>query len=534
MSAADPFEDTLRAELARAVALKSQAMAALIVLGTVPVVAGVLIKGQGLVQIVEGPQVMVAFFLLVVAFFAVELAAGRHIRRCLDAGVPLSPKLGLQLVTVEALMPTIGLGLIAAFLGGAPALTAPQVLLYALMTVASALHLDPRLCLWSGALSAAGYAALSGFLLSTGRVDMALEAEPVTHLMRGTYLFATGVAAALLAWQVRVRVGVAVRAALDHSRVVGIFGRYLHEDVVDRLINAPDGLRLGGQRRMLTVMMTDLRGFSALSERNPPERVMSLLNHYFGRMIPLILEEGGTIDEILGDAIVVLWNAPLDQPDHATRALRCALRLQVEMETVNAWAAAEGLPALEMGVGLHSGEAVVGNIGAPQRQKYGVVGTTINLAARVESATVGGEVLATLAVIAQVEASALHIGERRSLRPKGASEPLEVASVQGLGDLRLPAPDEALVAVAPRAVTLFLFKGKELDPEPIVAELVALGPQAVAVRCAAPLDGQSDVLLRIEPGVEAAARVRPRPDGALLRLTSAESARQVHKALASP
>jgi adenylate cyclase len=363
---------------------------------------------------------------------------------------------------------------------------------------------------------------------------MALEAEPVTHLMRGTYLFATGGAAALLAWQVRVRVGVAVRAALDHSRVVGIFGRYLHEDVVDRLINAPDGLRLGGQRRMLTVMMTDLRGFSALSERNPPERVMSLLNHYFGRMIPLILEEGGTIDEILGDAIVVLWNAPLDQPDHATRALRCALRLQVEMETVNAWAAAEGLPALEMGVGLHSGEAVVGNIGAPQRQKYGVVGTTINLAARVESATVGGEVLATLAVIAQVEASALHIAERRSLRPKGASEPLEVASVQGLGDLRLPARDEALVAVAPRAVTLFLFKGKELDPEPIVAELVALGPQAVAVRCAAPLDGQSDVLLRIEPGVEAAARVRPRPDGALLRLTSAESARQVHKALASP
>jgi hypothetical protein len=187
-----------------------------------------------------------------------------------------------------------------------------------------------------------------------------------------------------------------------------------------------------------------------------------------------------------------------------------------------------------MGVGLHSGEAVVGNIGAPQRQKYGVVGTTINLAARVESATVGGEVLATLAVIAQVEASALHIAERRSLRPKGASEPLEVASVQGLGDLRLPARDEALVAVAPRAVTLFLFKGKELDPEPIVAELVALGPQAVAVRCAAPLDGQSDVLLRIEPGVEAAARVRPRPDGALLRLTSAESARQVHKALASP
>jgi hypothetical protein len=135
------------------------------------------------------------------------------------------------------------------------------------------------------------------------------------------------------------------------------------------------------------------------------------------------------------------------------------------------------------------------------------VGTTINLAARVESATVGGEVLATLAVIAQVEASALHIAERRSLRPKGASEPLEVASVQGLGDLRLPTRDEALVAVAPRAVTLFLFKGKELDPEPIVAELVALGPQAVAVRCAAPLDGQSDVLLRIEPGVEAAARV---------------------------
>lgn len=209
------------------------------------------------------------------------------------------------------------------------------------------------------------------------------------------------------------------------------FGRYLSDDVVTRLLEAPEGLALGGEKRTVTIMMTDLRGFSALADGIDAQDVVALLNGYLEAMTGIIVRWGGTIDEFIGDAILVIFGAPLLRADDHVRAAACALEMQREMPAVNAANAAKGLPAVEMGIGLHTGEVVVGNIGSLQRAKYGVVGRAVNFASRVETYTVGGQVL-----VSQALRDALgplgEFGEELRVHPKGM-QPVTIHELVGVG-----------------------------------------------------------------------------------------------------
>jgi adenylate cyclase len=167
------------------------------------------------------------------------------------------------------------------------------------------------------------------------------------------------------------------------------FGRYTSDDIVGVLLDLPEGLQLGGEKREVTLLMSDLRGFTALADRLEATEVVALLNHYLSTMVEVIHGTGGTIDEIIGDAIFVLFGAPMVMPDAAQRAVRCALEMQKAMRGVNEHNFQMGWPEIEMGIGIHTGEVVVGNIGSTKRSKYGVVGRTVNLTARIESFTVG-------------------------------------------------------------------------------------------------------------------------------------------------
>ena len=171
------------------------------------------------------------------------------------------------------------------------------------------------------------------------------------------------------------------------------FGRYLSDEIVRQLLETPDGLALGGRKRTLTVMMSDLRGFTALSERMEPQKLIHLLNHYLGEMTDIIGKNGGTIIEFIGDGIMALYGAPVPSNHHAVDAVTAAVEMQAKMTEVNRWNLEQGYPLLEMGIGINTGEVIVGNIGSEKRTKYGVVGSQVNLCGRIESYTVGGEIL---------------------------------------------------------------------------------------------------------------------------------------------
>ena len=209
------------------------------------------------------------------------------------------------------------------------------------------------------------------------------------------------------------------------------FGRYLTDEVVSNLLENPGALKLGGEKRKITILTSDLRGFTALSERLPPEEVVKILNFYLGYMADIISAYQGTIDEFMGDGILVLFGAPTARPDDAERAIACAVKMQLAMTDINTQMKIWGLPPLEMGIGINTGEVVVGNIGSEKRTKYGVVGRQVNLTYRIESYTTGGQILISQATQEEV-GPILRIDGEKQVQPKGVKQPITIYDVGGI------------------------------------------------------------------------------------------------------
>ena len=184
-----------------------------------------------------------------------------------------------------------------------------------------------------------------------------------------------------------------VELARAHELVRRAFGRYVSEEVATSILQSPEGLELGGEEREVTILMSDLRGFTALVARLAPQEVITFLNLYLEAMVEVISRYGGTIDEIIGDAILVIFGAPLPSEDHAAKAVACGLAMQLAMTDVNQRLTAKGGTELEMGIGINTGRVIVGNIGSVRRTKYAAVGSNVNLAGRIESFTTGGQLL---------------------------------------------------------------------------------------------------------------------------------------------
>ncbi len=231
------------------------------------------------------------------------------------------------------------------------------------------------------------------------------------------------------------------QAEVDHVRHV--FGRYVAPDVVNEILADVSKLELGGEVRDVTILFTDIRGYSTLSEAMSPTQVIGLLNEFFGVMSRVLEEHGGTIIEFEGDAILAVFGAPSDQPDHADRAVRTGLAMLDAVQGLNAhWEASGtarfwqdvGLPDFKIRIGIHSGTVVAGNVGSETRAKYAVIGDTVNTAARVETLnkTLRTVLLLTRQTHDRLQALEAGTVELGSHEVRGRGEPVEVFTVQGL------------------------------------------------------------------------------------------------------
>jgi adenylate cyclase len=181
-----------------------------------------------------------------------------------------------------------------------------------------------------------------------------------------------------LAWQYFVE-------GREKRQVKRLFSRYVAKDVYDQLLADPNRAALGGRRREMTVLFSDVRGFTAMSEKATPEEVVGQLNEYFSRMVQVLFAHRGTLDKFVGDMVMGLFGAPLDDPDHAEHAVQAALAMTRELDALNAEWAAAGRPVLDIGIGISTGEMVAGNIGSEAIMSYTVIGDRVNLGARLES-----------------------------------------------------------------------------------------------------------------------------------------------------
>lgn len=217
------------------------------------------------------------------------------------------------------------------------------------------------------------------------------------------------------------------REEIARRRLYDLFGRYVPRAVVAELLQKPtqEALALGGVRREITVLFADIRGFTAFSEPLPPEQVLTRLNVLLQLMVECAFRYEGTVDKYIGDAIMVLFNAPLSQTDHVARAVRAAIDMQ------RAMAGAEG--GLAFGIGIYTGEAVVGNVGTKERIEYTAIGNTVNLAARLCDTATRGEIIVSEEVYSTVKGF-VEAEPRPPIRVKGIDRELVTYRVKGLVD----------------------------------------------------------------------------------------------------
>ena len=263
------------------------------------------------------------------------------------------------------------------------------------------------------------------------------------------------------------------------------FGRYLSSEVVEELLDSPAGLKMSGENREVTFLVSDLRGFTALTSSLSPNQVIEIINRYFEHMIEIIARYQGTVNEFLGDGILSFFGAPLYAEDDPERAVACAVEMQNALALVNVEQRRLKLPELAMGIGINTGEVVVGNIGSERRASYGAVGTPINAAYRIESFTVGGQILISPSTHDRIETD-LTIRGTREVKFKGLDEPVTLYDVAGIAEpYQVFLPEKKAVALTPLnpplPIECFLLEGKTVSDTAIAGRITDLAENSAEV-----------------------------------------------------
>lgn len=264
------------------------------------------------------------------------------------------------------------------------------------------------------------------------------------------------------------------------------FGRYLTDEVVATLLESPEGLKIGGKRAKITIVTSDLRGFTALSERLSPEAVVQVLNIYLEFMLDAIAQHQGTIDKFMGDGIVILFGAPTRRADDAQRGVACAVAMQLAMTAVNEKLAQLDLPTLAMGIGINTGEVVVGNIGSEKHTEYTVIGKEMNLAFRIETYTTAKQILISEATLKAIGSATLRIDGELQIKPKGVKELITVYDIGGIGEpynLFLTKDTNIFIdLIAPIPIIYQIVDGKQVSANIFKGHLIKLSDQGALVQ----------------------------------------------------
>ncbi len=211
-----------------------------------------------------------------------------------------------------------------------------------------------------------------------------------------------------------------------------LFGKYFSDELLEVILESPEGQFVGGDRKHIAVLMADLRGFSSKSEELAPDEILSLLNCFFGAMVEVIAKYSGTVIEFMGDGILAVFGAPMKNELFAESAVAAAITMQNAMQEVNKFCIQRGNPELEMGIGIHCGETFVGNVGSEKMMRYNVIGRVVNECSRIEGCSTGGQIFISEETLNNLSCE-VKIENQTCIEAKGIREPLQIYEISGIG-----------------------------------------------------------------------------------------------------
>lgn len=324
----------------------------------------------------RGTEGLIEVYGLLIGFILFEVWVHTQIRKNLrlDRDLPVIRRYIGSLI--ETSLPTVILILQIRTMGAAQALGFAVPMMYFIFVILSTLRLDFWLSAFTGFVAAAGLLSIALYYNSTGEAD-----EPLIyfHAVRSTIILICGVLAGAVGAQLRRQFAASIAAATARDRVTNLFGQHVSPQVVERLM--AQGTSGSGDLRRIAVMFVDFRGFTAGAQSRSPQEVVDRLDGAFAVLVDILDRQGGIVNKFLGDGFLALFGAPLEASDAAQRAVAAGREMLSAMDRINAqtsW-------PLRIGIGIHFGEVVAGNIGSPRRKEYTVIGDTVNFASRLEA-----------------------------------------------------------------------------------------------------------------------------------------------------
>ena len=417
-SAVDPaYERALAAEIAVSELLRMRVIAVTLAVLLVADQALFLFARPAIEQFLQRP-VPTWLPTWVIGFFLIyEVGATLFLRHRLARGKTFPRPARYFNALVETSLPTVILVFLDKLAGPEVAFGAWPGLLYFVFIIASTLRLGFMLSAFTGLVAAAGF--LGAFFWARGG-DIRVSDVP-NIVSKAAIMIIAGIVAGFVAVRLRAKFRRALEEGASRERVTNLFGQHVSPAVVDRLLEAP--AEFAGDIRTICVMFLDIRNFTANSRDRPPEEVVKFLNGAFAFMIEAVDRHGGFINKFLGDGFMAIFGAPLTDPDAASHAVAAAREILAEIDRLGL---AKGPWPLRVGIGLHIGPAVTGNVGSPRRKEFTAIGDTVNLASRLEQLTKDypARLIASQAVVAKLDGeAATPLG---AVPVKGYAEPVGI------------------------------------------------------------------------------------------------------------
>ncbi len=370
----------------------------------------------------------IGFNILLAAFAAYEWMLLVFFNDVIKKDKQLSVFLRYFNAFAETSLPTIAIILLAQVIDPIFALVSPPSFIYFIFIILAVLRLDLKLCLFTGTIAALEYISLAGFYISTmddsAKTVLALMPH---HVIKTLILFVTGLITGLVTLELKRQMTHSFRSIEERNNIANIFGQHVSPAVVDKLLHQHP-TEMNTEMRHVCVMFLDIRDFTTFSENNPPEKVVNFLNTLFEPMIDIINQQNGVINKFLGDGFMAIFGAPISDGKDSQNAVNAAQEI---IETVKQKIAKAEIPPIRIGIGLHTGKVVTGNVGSAQRKEYTVIGDVVNLASRIEQLNkqFDSQLLISAAVWEAIGQNIDTIIDQGLIPVKGRKEPVQIYQI---------------------------------------------------------------------------------------------------------